>query len=878
MFLRSSNTLLLLTMLIIFVNPASAQFTDISDILGNPISVNYGSPNGNGLSFYDFNHDGWDDLTISRGSQMPLFFENQNGTFVPASFSIPTPTGKQFMMLLWVDLNNDGFEDLFISKFDGPIELWINDGNFNFTNIAPQSGIAIGNYNYNGSAIADYNKDGCLDLYIGKFYEGLFETGPHTLSRLYRSNCDGTYTDVTESAGVVVPTQLTFQPVFFDYNNDGWDDIYLINEMDYYQNQLFKNNGDGTFTDVSDESGAGIFIDAMSGTVGDFNNDNHLDVLVTNRPSTGGNNLMVNQGDETFINQAEELGFGTEYQSWGSVWLDYDNDSWQDVFVSLPFPYQMPGNRFYVNNQGQGFTDERDALGFGADNSDTYTCARGDINNDGYFDLAHSSWHTSSFKLYQNQGGENNFLSVSLQGTYSNRNAIGSRIHCYAGGNHYTRYTHCGANLLGQDSRKEIFGLDTISVVDSLVVNWSRGAREVYFNVNVNQHLHLVEGTSLSSPFTISHNGDLFLCEEDSLLLDAGEFESYQWNTGDTTRYLTVFAPAEYVVSVVNQFGFNIDSNPLLVEAAPENDIQIQVSNITCFGAMDGQVAIEFSNSPAQSLIWNTGHTTQSISGLPSDFYSYVGIDSYGCAFIGNVFLEEPMPLSSQLIITNPSCSESTDGSVELIIEGGTIPYSLNWNGEDPTALPGGNYMVTITDGNGCNYEEQATLVAPEPIEATIETTNVLDIFTLGTATINIIGGTLPYQIEWSNGVLDSLQISNLKAGEYSVSITDAMNCSFYDIFTIASSVGYDERNATDISVYPNPTRDAVTIEYELPTGISSANLFIINSAGQTVKTYRISSVVNRVNLDLSGLSPGNYFYQISGPNGAIGTKKLIKL
>jgi len=293
---------------------------------------------------------------------------------------------------------------------------------------------------------------------------------------------------------------------------------------------------------------------------------------------------------------------------------------------------------------------------------------------------------------------------------------------------------------------------------------------------------------------------------------------------------------------------------------------------------MDGQVAIEFSNSPAQSLIWNTGHTTQTISNLPSDFYSFLGTDSYGCDFIGNVFVEEPMPLSSQLIISNPSCAESDDGIVQLIIEGGTLPYSLNWNGEDPTALPGGKYMVTITDGNGCEFEVQATLVAPEPIEVTIETTNVLDEFTLGTASININGGTLPYQIEWSNGVLNQLQIANLESGEYSVSIADAMNCNLNVIFTIASSVGYKERRATDISIYPNPTHHTVTIDYELPTGVTAADLLIINSVGQTVKTYRISSVENRVNHDLSDLSPGNYFYQIVSGQNPIGAKKLIKL
>jgi hypothetical protein len=846
------SVLLLLKLVLSLINPLCAQFIDISGMLGDPISVNYGSPNGNGLSFYDFNHDGWDDLTISRGSQMPLFFENQNGTFVPASFSIPTPTGKQFMMLLWVDLNNDGFEDLFISKFDGPIELWINDGNFNFTNIAPQSGIAIGNYNYNGSAIADYNKDGCLDLYIGKFYEGLFETGPHTLSRLYRSNCDGTYTDVTESAGVVVPTQLTFQPVFFDYNNDGWDDLYLINEMDYYQNQLFKNNGDGTFSDVSDESGAGIFIDAMSGTVGDFNNDNHLDVLVTNRPGTGGNYMMVNQGDNTFENQAEALGFGLGYQSWGSVWLDYDNDSWQDVFVSLPFPYQMPGNRFYVNQQGQGFTDERDALGFGTDNSDTYTCARGDINNDGYFDLAHSSWHTSSFKLYQNQGGVNNYLSVSLQGTHSNRNAIGSRIHCFAGGHHYTRYTHCGANLLGQDSRKEIFGLGNFEIVDSLVIDWSRGTREVYYNIAVNQHLFLIEGSTLSQPFDIGFNDDLYLCEGDSLILDAGEFESYQWNTGENTRHLTVFNPGIYTVSVTNQFGFSIDSNPIEVQNAPSNELQILESHISCFGAMDGQVEIFISNSPAQSFVWNSGDTLQMLSNLENGFYSFMGTDSYGCAFIGNAYIDEPAPLVADITTFNPTCFGFNDGQITIITSGGTAPYITEIDGFLLNELPAGIYNLQITDYNGCVLLNEAEIIQPEELSLVLEVTNIFETDDFGTASLSVFGGTGNHYIIWSTGLEDVYEISNLNAGEYWVLVSDENDCSVQHNFEVQNTTNINQNLKSNFAVYPNPFDNCFWVNASPGTSFS-----LYNNQGRLAKTFKAVDSVTTI--CLSELGAGLY-------------------
>jgi hypothetical protein len=853
----------LLAFLLIISTLSFAQFADISAVLGEPISVNYGSPNGNGLSFYDFNHDGWDDLTISRGSQMPLFFENQNGTFVPASFNIPTAPGKQFMMLLWADLNNDGHEDLFISKYEGQIELWINDGNFNFTNMAPQSGIIVGNYRYNGSAIADYNHDGCLDLFIGKFYDSTFESGPNKVSRLYRSNCDGTYTDVTASAGVEVPMQLTFQPVFIDYNNDGWDDIYLINEMTYFQNQLFKNNGDGTFTDISDESGAGIYIDAMSGTVGDFNNDNHLDVFVTNRPNSGGNYIMVNQGDNSFVNQASTLGFGLSYQSWGSVWLDYDNDSWQDIFVSLPFPYQMPGNRFYVNNAGLGFTDERNALGFANDNSDTYTCARGDINNDGYFDLAHSSWHTSPFKLYQNQGGENNFLSVSLEGTFSNRNAIGSRIHCYAQGNHYTRYTHCGANLLGQDSRKEIFGLGNLEVVDSLVIDWSRGTREVYYNVPVNQQLYLVEGSTFSQPFDIGFNEDLYLCEGDSLVLDAGEFESYLWNTGVDTRYLTVFNTGAYSVSVINQFGFSIESNPVEVQSAPSNELQIIESHISCFGLMDGQIEILTSNNPAQSFNWNTGDTLPVLSNLESGLYSFMGSDSYGCEFIGNAIINEPPPLIAETNTINASCFGYNDGAVITEVSGGTAPYNIEITGLLMNELPAGFYNLQITDDNGCTLSATIEITEPAELTLNLNTVNIDDKGETGAASISITGGTGSYNILWSTGAEDVTEISNLLAGEYWVAVNDQNSCLVEQSFSIENTTRIKDSVPIEFLVSPNPFSNCFNVH-------TAPNTTLVLFDMQGVVVYSVFTSGKETTHCLPNLSAGAYILSAQTPYAVI--------
>jgi hypothetical protein len=221
-----------------------------------------------------------------------------------------------------------------------------------------------------------------------------------------------------------------------------------------FPNELFKNNGDGTFTSVTTTSGAGIQIDSMSGTVGDYDNDGDLDIFVTNNPYPTGHVLLQNQGDGTFIQKQNEAGLYLVQVGWGSMWLDYNNDSWQDLFVSVTSPVLVPiGNQFYVNDGTGHFTQQNTLVGLNALN-ETFTCAKGDLNNDGYYDFITTNYNVYPTKLYQNSTGNNNYFAFTLEGTISNKDGIGSWVHCYAGGNHYARFTLCGENLMGQNSAK----------------------------------------------------------------------------------------------------------------------------------------------------------------------------------------------------------------------------------------------------------------------------------------------------------------------------------------------------------------------------------------------------------------------------------------
>lgn len=814
------------------IHSLSAQFIDISTMLGVSNVPQY-SPHGHGVSFYDFNNDGWDDLTLSAGVNTPLFFVNNNGILEPADFSVPNASGGNISMMLWADYDNDGDADLLITKFGGGLELWKNDGDFNFTEVAAISGLQTGNFEHVGAAFCDYNHDGYLDLYVSKFYHPTYWSGPNYTGKLYMNNGDGTFTDVTVEAGVYIPVRPTFQPVFLDFDGDGWEDLLLVIDRQHWSNELFKNNGDGTFTNVTDTSGFGFAFDAMTGTVGDFDNDADLDIYLTNNPYYDfGTVLMQNNGDETFTNVGQEMGVALFEVTWGALWLDYDNDSWQDLFVSVTSPVLDPiGNQFYVNHQGTSFTQENELLGIADDPSQTYVCAMGDINNDGYFDFAFNCKSPYSSRVYLNTGGENNYISVSLEGTISNKDGIGSWIHCYANGEHYVRFTLCGENLISQNSRKVIFGLGTIESVDSLVIEWNRGIRDVYHNPPINSHLHIVEGMTQTEAFLLTASSNSILCPGDTIVLNAGEFAEYTWSTGDHSQHLYVTEPGIYWVEVINAYGNATASMPISIDPAPTPEIIWSVDDVSCFGMQDGSVWVEASTGPLTDYNWSNGEETPFISELSPGIYSFTAFDSYGCFVTDSTEVIQPDSISVIPFITPVACYGEQTGQVFLNISGGTPPYYPNWLGYNPSALAAGSYNVLVTDWGNCSV--LSTVLVPQPdslhLELVIEPAASMDVG--GNASIEILGGTPPYNILWSSGVQNEWSLTDLVAGNYWVEVIDDNNCAIDHSFSIEKVSGISQHFTPEIVVYPNPCHEILFLK----NCYHDVNYKILDMTGKTV-------------------------------------------
>lgn len=456
----------------------------------------YVSSENVGISFCDFNGDGWDDITVPSGVNEPVrFFQNIEGTFVEVEMDLVDPIYRT-KQVVWVDYDNDGDKDLFVtSEFNSNV-LYENN-NFVFTDVTESAGLPIENISTNGGAWADYDNDGDLDLFLGN-RDSLFENP----NMLFMNNGDATFTNVNEASGIGNESTLCFQGTFFDYNNDGWQDIYLINDRTITENILYHNNGDGTFTDVSEVSESNYIMDAMSIAIEDYDSDGDVDVYVTNTfdidREIKGNVLMKNNGDGTFTDIATETGTRFDDTSWGANWLDGDNNGVLDLYVSGSSDenHETSQSAAFYYNEGDTFTTISEN-GFEDDLAFSYGNAIGDFNNDGFMDIITLNQAPYNGFLFENKTHEltdNNWLKVRLEGVESNRDGYGATIEIGTTQGTQYRFRASIESYLSQNSDTEVFGLGDATIIDYIQVTWPSGQVDVYNDVDINRTYKIIEG------------------------------------------------------------------------------------------------------------------------------------------------------------------------------------------------------------------------------------------------------------------------------------------------------------------------------------------------------------------------------------------------
>lgn len=659
---------------------------------------------GNSVSFFDFDNDGWDDLTFATENDSLMVYKNIQGVFhkIPSPFFLPGRTKS----VVWVDYDNDGDYDLAVTTYDGVYRLYKNDGDFNFTDVTFLSGLNPLPGRTYGVSFGDFNKDGFLDAYVCMYEIGHLASNTSKLNQLYANNGDGTFTNITLSASVGDSIQTSFQAAWIDFDNDGWQDLFVINDRSLFKNSLYRNNGNGTFTDVAGIAGVTMSTeDPMSTTIGDFNNDGFLDIFVTNTgTSTTKQRLFMNNGNGTFTDVAASQGVDLTVWGWGSIWLDYDNDGWQDLFVAEGNPVaSLAGPNFFLRNNQGSFADSSHLL-IGSLASQSTAAAKGDINNDGFYDFVVQNEAPNFPFLWQNSGNSNNHIKITLQGTVSNRMAIGSYIHVFVNGSQFIDYIVCGENYVSQNSQHRIIGIGGSSTIDAVHVTYLSGHTDYYYDLPANEHYYFSEGETLSTEIFPSA---FSFCTEDSLsLFIPGNHQSVEWNNGAIGSFQFITEPGWYVADIVSEFGIAYKSDSIFIGVDVTPAFLTSVTPISCFGIWDG--LIEVSSLDADSILWDNGSSDWEVGGLTSGVYSFSLFFGQGCVFNESIVLLEPSEIVAFYQVIDEQ--DGGDGSIDVLVFGGIEPFQFTLNGSvflpPATGLSGGLYEVGATDANGCFHAD----------------------------------------------------------------------------------------------------------------------------------------------------------------------------
>lgn len=472
----------------------------------NLITNHLGGFLGTGVSFADFNDDGFDDLSFGHHTGELKFFIGNGEGFEEIDLGISNGEAES-KGIVWLDIDNDHDLDLIVTNRLSSNRMWENVNGV-MVDISNSCGISLSMSTRSyGISVGDYNNDGFVDLYICNYHTWIDAVE----NELYMNNGDGTFTETTAIAGVGNNFQQSFQSTFIDINHDGWLDLHVINDRVEMYNAFYINNGDGTFTDMAQSLGLDLGLYAMSSSFGDMDGDGDMDLYVTN--GYDGNVLLENHlfdPMEAFSDVTMSYGVGEYELCWAADWIDYDNDSENDLYVASgitvysDYPainetFPQVTNSLYVNDGiapfSNGYADVPDWP------QHTFAVAQGDYNNDGSPDLVSHRLGIYASML-RGTPTNNKWAKIKLEGTETNSMGIGARIEVSYYDNFGTSkekvdHVIAGENYLGQNSFWQHFGLENASHIESITVHWIGGETEVFDGpYEVNQHIILTEGDS----------------------------------------------------------------------------------------------------------------------------------------------------------------------------------------------------------------------------------------------------------------------------------------------------------------------------------------------------------------------------------------------
>ena len=639
--------------------------------------------------------------------------------------------------MLWVDVDNDGDLDLILGVYLEGLYLYIQDDNGTLSEDGLNRGLPQWpSWDVRGISAADYDNDLDLDLYVTS-YHAPFDSLPHQ-NLLLRNEGGGHFTDQTDAAGVGNGHQHSFQGAWFDFDDDGDQDLWVINDRSVYPNALYRNTN-GVFHDIAQDVGANIAIEAMSATLCDPDNDGDWDMYVTNIEDNP--NAYLRNANGYYYDVADPAGIASMQYGWGTLAVDLNGDMHEDLMVATyRFPNSNPyDNHLYMNDgAGSTFTDHiedwpneqyhavllgapRSRPGSGAGHCRSWQCCP----------CANPAQHQSRWGFSPDGGSGGDAVQFSrhrccgqgLGGWRGRHASVAGR-----GGLHDAAQPHA------------LFGLADHDIVDSVQVRWPSGLEEVWYDIDANAALTLVEGLSTANLTAIE--GECPWDADRWLLPYGAESAQVTWNgapfDGDT---LVASGPGVQTFEASWWGGLATWSAEVEATFTEQPQWTMETLDPACHGESGW---VSWAIDEASDVFWNgdTLPVLGELDALEVGPYEFVAEIEPGCAVATSFSIDEPDSVGIDIAVEQPACHGET-GVVTISAWGGTGNIALDWGQLNLEAATPGIYFVMATDSLGCQRTDSLLVVEPDSLISAL-TSSYSGVTDSALVELTISGGTPP--------------------------------------------------------------------------------------------------------------------------------------
>jgi hypothetical protein len=742
-------------------------FTNVNPFLGD-IPLVYENNFGSGVSFFDVDEDGWDDLTLSTDTGDTRYYRNIQGQFTLAYSFENTKNGKS---CVWGDVNEDGFNDLLVSRYDDEPQLFLGFGGNSFQEVfIGLNNPFMPNEGSCGLALGDLNRDGFLDVAVSNY-------SYYLPNRIYINDAGSSFNPINLPL-INNNTNPSLQPCWMDINNDLFPELFIVNDHDF-ANELYSFNG-SEYTEHAAQQNLVFPADAMSNSWEDFDRDGDMDLYISNSANFP-NFLLQNDGDGYFTDLNSSQPWTFNLIGWSGLWIDQDNDSWSDLFICTRGGSESLGilnNKLFKNNEGT--LEETSSPGLTSSPFGYYASAKGDLNNDGLSDIVITPEFNGSYTelagamnnfIYKNTSqSTNHYFKFRLEGRLSNRNGFGTKYIAYFDSSLVSGYTMSAGNYLGQNSQNIIIGLGQSTTIDSLILVWPSGVIDHYFNLNSDQFQLLTEAETLTGIQTEAGN-----CPGEPATASLTNWPVVQWSNNHTAQ-TTTFSTPTISATVGTGYGHVISLSASAPQPAALPINIATVSPAVCLGENSGQAIVDLISIFGDTL------AHEMFSGLiPGDY-------NYSITYNSNCQTEVSFSIGlidSTVVLFNVPQQICAGDSV--VFE----PYVLNsnvpvtWNSLQPySAITAGIYSCSAITANGCSID--TTFIVSQVTPPFIEATHT-SAFPTSELFLSINGMFDPYNCAWSDGSDGNSYFWDAST-QINVQITDNFGCVYDSSFVLIST------------------------------------------------------------------------------------------